>query len=146
MTKTFMTFYLGGMEYGIELEKVREILTYPELITELPNTAEFVKGLINLRGEVVPLIDLRIKFSIHDEVIYDENTAVLAVVTNDGRMLGIVVDRVEDTKDIDLSVQAPISEIGSAIPSKYLKGLVQNEGEMLVLMDIESILNKEELE
>ena len=142
----YMTFILGKMKYAIELPKIREILTYPEIITPLPNTSKWVKGLINLRGEVVPILDVRIKFNT-GEIIYDENTAVIAVITNNKRMLGIVVDKVDDVQNIDITSLSPVASMGSAIPSKYLKGYVRLEdNQMLVLMDIEAVVDKSELE
>lgn len=144
-TSEFMTFELGAMKYAIELPKIREILTYPDNITTLPNTSEWVKGLINLRGEVVPILDVRIKFNT-GEPKYDENTSVIAVITEDRRMIGIVVDLVDDVQRLDTSTLAPVSEMGSAIPSKYLKGYVRlDNNEMLVIMDIEKVVSKEEL-
>ena len=144
--REFMTFILGQMKYAIELPKIREILTYPEIITALPNTTDWVKGLINLRGEVVPILDVRIKFNTGD-IIYDDNTAVIAVITNDDRMIGIVVDKVDDVQKIDTTQLSVVSDMGSAIPSKYLKGFVRLEdNEMLVLMDIETVVHKKELE
>ena len=145
-TSEYMTFILGKMKYAIELPKIREILTYPEIITPLPNTTRWVKGLINLRGEVVPILDVRIKFNT-GEIVYDENTAVIAVITDDARMLGIVVDKVDDVQNIDITSLSPVASMGSAIPSEYLKGYVRLEdNEMLVLMDIEAVINKKELE
>jgi len=142
----YMTFILGKMKYAIELPKIREILTYPDMITPLPNTTQWVKGLINLRGEVVPILDVRIKFKT-GEIIYDENTAVIAVITNDNRMLGIVVDKVDDVQNIDITSLSPVASMGSAIPSQYLKGYVRLEdNQMLVLMDIEAVIDKQELE
>ncbi len=141
----YMTFELGSMKYAIELPKIREILTYPEIITTLPNTTEWVKGLINLRGEVVPVLDLRIRFNT-GKVKYDDNTAVIAVITGDKRMVGIVVDKVDDVQKLDTTQLSPVSDMGSAIPSKYLKGFVRLENnQMLVIMDIESVVHKEEL-
>ncbi len=141
----YMTFNLGATEYAIELPKIREILTYPELVTPLPNTADYVQGLINLRGEVVPVLDLRTKFNI--EAIYDENTAVIAILTKDKRMLGIVVDKVDDVEQIDSNNLSAVSDMSSAIPAKYLKGFsVHNEDDILVVMDIEAIVSKEELQ
>jgi purine-binding chemotaxis protein CheW len=140
-----MTVILGAMKYAIELPKIREILTYPELITILPNTSKWVKGLINLRGEVVPILDTRIKFST-GEIEYNENTAVIAVITDDKRMIGLVVDKVDDVQRLDMSALSPVAEMGSAIPSKYLKGYVRLEdNQMLVIMDVESVVNKDEL-
>ncbi|MGM0519167.1 MAG: chemotaxis protein CheW [Campylobacterota bacterium] len=141
----FMTFELGAMKYAIELPKIREILTYPDNITTLPNTSKWVKGLINLRGEVVPILDIRIKFNT-SKTVYDENTSVIAVITEDSRMIGIVVDLVDDVQRLDTTTLAPVSEMGSAIPAKYLKGYVRlDNNEMLVIMDIEKVVSKEEL-
>ena len=141
----YMTFELGKMKYAIELPKIREILTYPDNITPLPNTNEWVKGLINLRGEVVPILDIRIKFNTGD-IAYNTNTSVIAVITKDKRMIGIIVDKVDDVQKIDISSLSAVSDMGSAIPSKYLKGYVRlDNNEMLVLMDIESVVSKEEL-
>lgn len=144
-TSEFMTFELGKMKYAIELPKIREILTYPDNITTLPNTKDWVKGLINLRGEVVPILDVRIKFNT-GEAIYDTNTSVIAVITEDKRMVGIIVDKVDDVQRLDISTLAAVSDMGSAIPSKYLKGFVRlTNNEMLVIMDIESVVHKDEL-
>jgi purine-binding chemotaxis protein CheW len=141
----YMTFILGEMKYAIELPKIREILTYPEIITPLPNTTDWVKGLINLRGEVVPILDVRIKFNT-GEIVYNDNTAVIAVITGDDRMIGIVVDKVDDVQKIETEALSPVSDMGSAIPAKYLKGFVRLEdNQMLVMMDIESVVHKTEL-
>eukprot|EP01156_Anaeramoeba_ignava_P021846 Anaeramoba_ignava/c19828_g1_i3.p1 GENE.c19828_g1_i3~~c19828_g1_i3.p1 ORF type:complete len:159 (+),score=4.37 c19828_g1_i3:380-856(+) len=141
----YMTFILGAMKYAIELPKIREILTYPDLITKLPNTSSWVKGLINLRGEVVPILDIRVKFGT-GEVVYDDNTAVIAVITDDNRMVGLVVDKVDDVQRLENSSMFPVTDMGSAIPSKYLKGFVRLEdNQMLVIMDIETVVHKEEL-
>lgn len=141
----YMTFILGKMKYAIELPKIREILTYPELITVLPNTSKWVKGLINLRGEVVPILDIRVKFGTGD-IVYDDNTAVIAVITDDNRMVGLVVDKVDDVQKLETTSLYPVSDMGSSIPSKYLKGFVRLEdNQMLVIMDIETVVHKEEL-
>lgn len=145
VTGEFMTFELGRMKYAIELHKIREILTYPEIITTLPNTSEWVKGLINLRGEVVPILDIRVRFST-GAIVYDSNTAVIAVITDDKRMVGIVVDKVDDVQKIESSSMSSVSDMGSAIPSRYLKGFVRTDNnQMLVVMDIENVVHKDEL-
>lgn len=141
----YMTFILGKMKYAIELPKIREILTYPTIITPLPNTSPWVKGLINLKGEVVPILDIRVRFTTGD-IVYDKNTAVIAVITEDDRMLGIVVDKVDDVQNINTELLSPVASLGTSIPSVYLKGYIRLEdNQMLVLMDIESVVNKEEL-
>ena len=141
----YMTFILGSMRYAIELPSIREILTYPKLITILPNTSEYIKGLINLRGQVVPILDIRIKFT-NTEAVYNEETIVIAVTTNDDRLIGLVVDKIEDIKKIDNTLLYPVSNMGSAIPPQYLKGFARLEdSEMLVIMDIDAITHKDEL-
>ena len=142
----YMTFIIGSMRYAIELPSIREILTYPNLITVLPGTSEWIKGLINLRGEVVPILDIRIKFT-NSEAVYNEETIVIAVVTSDDRMIGLVVDKIEDVKKIDNTLLYPVSNMGSAIPAQYLKGFARLENsEMLVIMNIDAITHKDELE
>jgi purine-binding chemotaxis protein CheW len=133
------------MKYAIELPKIREILVYPKLITILPGTTQWIKGLINLRGEVVPILDIRIKFNT-SKAIYNEDTAVIAVVTGDNRMIGLVVDKIEDVQKLDNASLYPVSDMGSTIPPQYLKGFVRLEdNEMLVIMDIDTITHKNEL-
>ena len=142
----YMTFIIGSMRYAIELPSIREILTYPKLITILPGTTEWIKGLINLRGQVVPILDIRIKFT-NNEPTYNDETIVIAVITNDDRLIGLVVDKIEDVKKIDNTLLYPVSDMGSAIPPQYLKGFARLENsEMLVIMDIDAITHKDELE
>jgi len=145
ISNQFLTFLLGGETYAIEITKIREILTYPE-VTILPNTPDWVKGVINLRGEVTPIIDLRLRFntSSKDALIYNDTTIVIAVVTTDNRMLGIVVDEVSDIELIDLDTLAPSPDMGISIGREYLKGLYNKEDEMIVIADIDKILNKKE--
>ena len=94
---------------------------------------------------IVPILDIRIKFNTGPGT-YDQNTSVIAVITEDKRMIGIIVDLVDDVQKLDTSMLAPVSEMGSAIPSKYLKGYVRlDNNQMLVVMDIEKVVAKEEL-
>lgn len=103
------------------------------------------KGLINLRGEVVPILDIRIRFNT-GQIVYNNNTAVIAVITEDSRMVGIVVDKVDDVQKIDTQTMSSVSDMGSAIPPKYLKGFIRTaNNQMLVIMDIENVVHKEEL-
>lgn len=142
----FMTFELGAMKYAIELPKIKEILTYPDNITTLPNTEDWVKGLINSRGEVVPILDIRIKFHT-GKIVYNESTTIITVITEDKRMIGIVVDKVDDVQKLDTGLLATVSDMGSGIPAKYLKGFIRlDNNQMLVIMDIEKVVAKSELE
>ncbi|NWF66784.1 MAG: chemotaxis protein CheW [Campylobacterales bacterium] len=139
-----MTFVLGNELYGIEVTKVREILTY-QGTTKLPNTKDWVKGVINIRGEVTPIIDLRIKFktSSIDNVIYNDDTVVIAAKTQDGRMAGIVVDKLEGIESVNAKVSMQVPEI-SNINREFVKNLFKQNGRMLILMDVERLLSKDE--
>lgn len=141
----YLTFNLNNTEYAIDLIKIREILTFPNNITKLPNTPKYMLGLINLRGEVVPILDLRIKFNTKNTDLYNENTTILAITTEDNRMLGLVVDNVNDTKNLDLDQRTEANEIGLGMPGKYLSGLIQFEEDMIAIVNVEKILAKEEL-
>jgi purine-binding chemotaxis protein CheW len=149
MNDEFLTFKLGNEIYGVEITRIREILTYPK-VTELPNTKKWVKGVINLRGEVTPIIDLRIRFNIIDNPFYSEQTIIIAVKTNDNRMLGLVVDEVSDVETIEIEKLLPPPLMGTSISAEYLKGLVKKvdkkQDKMIVLMDIDKILDKKEVD
>lgn len=140
-----LTFKLGSETYGIQINKVREILTYP-IVTPIPDASRWVKGVINLRGEVAPIIDLRVRFSINSEPIYNERTIVIAVKTEDSRMIGLVVDEVSDMENVELDKLYPAPDMGTSIAPKYLKGLFKKEDKMIVILDIDKILDKEEMQ
>lgn len=140
-----LTFKLGNETYGIEINKVREILTYP-VVTPIPDASRWVKGVINLRGEVAPIIDLRVRFNINTQPVYNERTIVIAVKTQDARMIGLVVDEVSDMENVDLDKLYPAPDMGTSIAPKYLKGLFKKDEKMIVILDIDKILDKEEMQ
>lgn len=140
-----LTFKLGNETYGIEINKVREILTYPA-VTPIPDASKWVNGVINLRGEVAPVIDLRIRFGVNNSPIYDQRTIIIAVKTHDTRMIGLVVDEVSDMENVELDKLYPAPDMGTSIAPKYLKGLFKKEDRMIVILDIDKILDKEEMQ
>lgn len=140
-----LTFKLGEETYGIQINKVREILTYP-VVTPIPDASSWVKGVINLRGEVAPIIDLRVRFGINKDPVYTEQTIVIAVKTQDMRMIGLVVDEVSDMENIDLDRLYPAPDMGSSIAPEYLKGLFKKENKMIIILDIDRILDKNEMQ
>jgi len=145
LTNQFLTFTLGGELYGIEITKIREILVQPT-VTSLPNTQKWVKGVINLRGEVAPVIDLRVRFNTDENPPYSAHTIVIAVKTLDNRMLGLVVDSVSDVETIDYDKLLPPPDMGSSISAEYLKGLIKKDEKMVIILDTERILEKREME
>ena len=140
----FLTFVLGSEVYGIEIVYVREILTYPK-VTSLPNTVDYIKGIVNLRGAVTPILDLRLKFLTTDNPEYTDTTIVIAILDKDNNQFGLVVDSVSDIITIDNNQLLPAPTMGGAVNSKYLKGIIENDSKMILIMDTGNLLATEEL-
>ncbi|HAL7802422.1 TPA: chemotaxis protein CheW [Escherichia coli] len=138
----FLVFTLGDEEYGIDILKVQEIRGYDH-VTRIANTPAFIKGVTNLRGVIVPIVDLRIKFSQVD-VDYNDNTVV--IVLNFGqRVVGIVVDGVSDVLSLTAEQIRPAPEFAVTLSTEYLTGLGALGDRMLILVNIEKLLNSEEM-
>ena len=138
----FLVFTLGDEEYGIDILKVQEIRGYGQ-VTRIANTPAFIKGVTNLRGVIVPIVDLRIKFSQVD-VDYNDNTVV--IVLNLGqRVVGIVVDGVSDVLSLTAEQIRPAPEFAVTLSTEYLTGLGALGDRMLILVNIEKLLNSEEM-
>ncbi len=133
----FLTFYLAGEEYGLEILKVHEIMGMLP-ITRVPRTPEFVRGVINLRGKVIPIVDLRHKFRMaHDGA---EETCIIVVQVR-GVQIGIVVDRVSEVLDIREGDIEPPPEFGVDVDTGFLLGLAKADGRVRLLLDIDSVLS-----
>ena len=138
----FLVFTLGDEEYGIDILKVQEIRGHDQ-VTRIANTPAFIKGVTNLRGVIVPIVDLRIKFSQVD-VDYNDNTVV--IVLNLGqRVVGIVVDGVSDVLSLTAEQIRPAPEFAVTLSTEYLTGLGALGDRMLILVNIEKLLNSEEM-
>ncbi|MHB0774121.1 chemotaxis protein CheW [Halomonas sp. WWR20] len=138
----FLVFSLGEEEYAIDILKVQEIRGY-ENVTRIANAPAFIKGVTNLRGVIVPIVDLRIKFHL-DNVEYGGQTVVIVVNVGE-RVVGIVVDGVSDVMSLTPEQIKPAPEFGVALSSDYLSGLGSLEDRMLVLVDIDKLLTSEEM-
>lgn len=138
----FLTFVLGNEEYGIEILKVQEIRGY-ETATAIANTPEFIKGVLNLRGVIVPIVDLRLKFNL-GKAEYNDFTVVI-ILNVDGRVVGIVVDSVSDVITLPHESIRPAPEFSSALDTSYIMGLGTIEQRMLILMDIEKLMSASEM-
>lgn len=139
----FLTFTLGKEEYGIEILKVQEIRGY-DAVTTLANTPEFIKGVINLRGIIVPIVDMRIKFHLGN-VEYNQFTVVI-ILNVANRVVGMVVDGVSDVITLNADQVKPAPEFGSAIDTKYVMGLGTVDERMLILVDIEKLMTSGDME
>ena len=139
--REFLTFTLGAEEYAIDILKVQEIRGY-ESVTRIANTLPFIKGVINLRGLIVPIVDLRIKFNLGDPV-YNEFT--VTVILNLGkRVVGVVVDTVSDVIALSEEEIRPAPEFGT-FDMQYLLGLATVNDRMLILVDIERLMSSTEM-
>ena len=140
-----MVFNLLKSTYGIELNRIKGILVYSALIiTPLFNEKEWILGVTNLRGEVISVIDLRKRFG--NRAIYDENTVVMVIKTNENKIIGIVVDSIEKITEITNENITNTPDISIGIENKYIQGLVQVEkNEMVTLLNIDILLKIEEL-
>ena len=138
----FLVFTLGHEEYGIDILKVQEIRGYDQ-VTRIANTPAFIKGVTNLRGVIVPIIDLRIKFA-QPDVDYNDNTVVI-VLNLEQRVVGIVVDGVSDVLSLTTDQIRPSPEFAVTMSTEYLTGLGALGERMLILVDIEKLLNSDEM-
>ncbi len=138
----YLTFTLGKEEYGIDILKVQEIRGY-EAVTKIANAPPFIKGVINLRGVIVPIVDLRIKFNLA-EPTYDQFTVV--IILNIGkRVMGVVVDGVSDVIQLNSDSLHPAPEFGSILDTRYILGLGTVEERMIIMVDIEQLMTSQEM-
>lgn len=142
----YLTFRLGSEEYGIDILRVQEIRSY-EQPTRIANSPPFIKGVVNLRGVIVPIVDMRMRFGLAD-VQY--NAFTVAIILNvAGRTVGMVVDSVSDVLELDGSQMRPAPEFHGAVDAAYITGLgTVKHGDverMLILMDIEQMIRSPEM-
>jgi len=140
--REFLTFTLGIEEYGVDILKVQEIRGY-ELVTKIANSPEFIKGVINLRGVIVPIVDLRIKFNL-SKADYNEFTVVI-ILNLESRVVGIVVDSVSDVVSFLPGNIKSAPDFASALDTGYIIGLGTREQSMVILVDIEQLMQSQEM-
>ncbi|MES2932079.1 MAG: chemotaxis protein CheW [Pseudomonadota bacterium] len=138
----FLAFTLGKEEYGIDILKVQEIRGY-EAVTRIANAPEFIKGVINLRGIIIPVVDMRIKFNLGTP-IYDQFTVVI-ILNISGRVIGMVVDSVSDVTTLSPEQVKPAPEMGAAFNTDYLIGLGALDERMLILVDIDKLMSSADM-
>lgn len=143
----YLTFILGQEEYGVDILRVKEIRGW-DSVTPIPNTPEFIKGVINLRGTIVPIVDLRIRFSLKNVEYLPTTVVIVLSVESEGRerIMGIVVDAVSDTYSINARDIKDAPEFGGNFRAEFLKGLATVEEKMLILLDIDGLLDAEEVD
>lgn len=142
----YLTFFLANEEYAIQILKVREINGVMD-ITKLPRTPAFVKGVINLRGRVIPVIDLRLRFGL-DEAPHTETTCIIVVeIDDDGNtiQLGVIVDSVSEVMHVLLEDLEPTPSFGIDVDTDFILGMSKTGGTVTTLLDIDKVLTSQEL-
>jgi purine-binding chemotaxis protein CheW len=138
----FLAFTLGQEEYGIDIQSVQELRGY-EAVTRIANVPAFIKGVVNLRGIIVPIIDMRIKFNLGTPT-YDSFTVVV-ILNLDGRTVGMVVDSVSDVITLKPEEIRPAPDIGGVVDTTYLQGLGSLKDRLLILLNIKKLMTSDEI-
>jgi len=145
--KELLTFFLAGEEYGVDILRVQEIKGW-DSVTNIPNTPEYIRGVINIRGSIVPIIDMRLRFNLEKRE-YDATTVVIVlnVMTNghSNRTMGVVVDAVSDVYNIPINDVKPSPDFGTAVDTEFVTGLATIDEKMIIVLDIDYMLNAAEL-
>ena len=141
-----LTFSLGNEGYGISILKVKEIIGMLS-ITQVPRTPDFIKGVINLRGKIIPIMDLRIKFGM-DEKTYNERTCIIVIeikIQGVERLLGVVVDTVSEVINIDAEDIEPAPQYGSQVEHNLISGMGKVKDRVVIILDIEEVILCDEM-
>ena len=143
----YLTFSLGEETYGLEILKVREI-NGMMVITPIPEAPAFLKGVINLRGKIIPVVDLRLKFNM-EPCPYDERTCIIVVQMkqkDSSVLMGLIVDSVSDVASITEGDIEPPPAMGLDIKTSYITGMAKGKGDIKILLDIDRVLSDDELD
>ena len=138
----FLTFTLGAEEYGVDILKVQEIRGYGT-VTRIPDAPDFVKGVINLRGTIVPVVDMRLKFKLGKSEYNSFTVMIILNIAN--RVVGMVVDSVSDVVALTGDQIRPAPELGSSLGAQFLTGIGALDNRMLILVDIERLMTSAEM-
>ncbi len=137
----YLTFLLAEEEYGLEILKIIEIIGMLD-VTKVPQTPDFVEGVVNLRGKVIPVIDLRSKFGLQ-RTEYNEQTCI--IVVDVGMLMGIIVDTVQEVHDIAADDIDPAPSLGAAVDTSFILGMGKIKDRVTILLDIERVLTTDDL-
>jgi len=140
--REFLSFVLGDAQYCIDILKVQEIRTY-EAPTRIANTPAFIKGVMNLRGNIVPIIDLRVKFGLAEQRLDTQTVVIVLNVAK--RTVGVVVDGVSDVIAVAAADVKPAPELAGSLDTRYIQGLATVGGQMMILVDIERLMTSRDM-
>jgi len=139
-----ITFILGEEKYGLNILKVRELISFPEGLTRIPGVPDYIIGMFNLRGLVIPVMDLREKFNMSGEERHE--FSVIIIVEVDNKSIGITVDSVSDVIFVKEDDIQETTELAVNVDTKFIKGVAKTKDEMVILLDIDFLLSKEEFD
>jgi len=139
-----ITFILGEEKYGLNILKVRELISFPEGLTRIPGVPDYIIGMFNLRGLVIPVMDLREKFNMSGEERHE--FSVIIIVEVDNKSIGITVDSVSDVIFVKEEDIQDTTELAVNVDTKFVKGVAKTKDEMVILLDIDFLLSKEEFD
>ena len=140
-----ITFILGEEKYGLDILTVRELISYPEGLTQIPGMPDFIVGMFNLRGLVIPVMDLRIKFGMASEEELNEYSVIIIVQVEE-KNIGLIVDSVADVIFVKEEDIQETTEMAVHVDTKFIKGVAKTKDEMVILMDIDHLLSKSQFE
>jgi purine-binding chemotaxis protein CheW len=145
-TTQFLTFKLADEVFALDITKVREVLDFTT-VTKVPRTPEFMRGVINLRGSVVPVVDLRLKFGM-TKTESSVNTCIIiteVTVENDTTILGALADSVQEVLDLEPGSIAPAPKIGTKLKTEFIKGMGKRDDRFIIILDIDKVFSSDEL-
>ena len=142
----YLTFTLDSEIFAVNISKVREVLDFTT-ITKVPRTPDFMRGIINLRGSVVPIVDLRIKFGMTKTEKTVRTSIIIMDVSLDGEttILGTLVDSVEEVLDLEPGQIEPAPRIGTRLRTEFIKGMGKRDGQFIIILDIDKVFSSDEL-
>ncbi len=144
----YLTFALGDESYAVDVRKVREIIRLTS-ITSVPQMPAFIRGVINLRGKIIPVIDLRVRFGLSDAATTDKTCIVVVQIQTNAhtrRETGLVVDNVEEVLNLTANEIEETPDFGSQVDTEYLLGMAKIKGSVKMLLDLDRVLGNEELQ
>jgi len=145
-TTQYLTFKLGDEVFAVDISKVREVLDFTS-VTKVPRTPDFMRGVINLRGSVVPVVDMRLKFGM-SETEKTVNTCIIIVeisLDNETTILGALADSVQEVIDLEPDQIEPAPRIGTRLKTEFIKGMGKKDDHFIMILDIDKIFSSEEL-
>jgi len=146
-TNQFLAFKLEDEVFAFDISKVREVLEF-DVVTKVPQTPEMMVGVINLRGSVVPVIDMRIKFGM-GEIEKTVNTVIIIIeveIDSEFTMIGALVDSVKEVMDLDSEHIEPPPSIGNRLDTEFIRGMGKQDGQFIIILNIEQVFSSDELE